>query len=354
MNTDFEQHIVETVKAAALNQAPLNIIGGNSKSFYGRIPQGQALSTSEHSGVVSYEPTELVITARAGTKITALQSLLAENNQMLGFEPTLCNADSTLGGVVAAGLAGCSRAYAGSIRDFILGVRMVNGHAQLLNFGGQVMKNVAGFDHSRLMAGSLGTLGVLMEISLRVLPLPKFVTTVKLAHADPNVAIDFMNKLSGQPYPISAAAWFAGQTYIRLSGTEQGVKSAVNHINSGADDQADEFWAQINSHQLSILSEQAVLYRISVPAACPNYFGSANQLIDWGGAQRWLADVSDVTELRNQLESKGATLTVFRGGNRDADVFDQLDSVSMKLHQNIKQAFDPKRIFNPGRMYKNL
>ena len=354
MSTEFEQHVVEQVKDAIKNETPLNIVGGNSKSFYGRKPQGRVLKLSEHCGIVSYEPTELVITARAGTKISELKTLLAQNNQMLGFEPTLCNADATLGGVVAAGLAGSSRAYAGSVRDFILGVRMLNGRAQLLNFGGQVMKNVAGFDHSRLMAGSLGTLGVLLEISLRVLPLPKSVITVKLAHAECDDAIDYMNKLSGKPYPISAAAWFAGQTYIRLSGTEQGVKSAVNHIDAETDDQANEFWSQVNSHQLGMLKDAAVLYRISAPAASPDFCEGKSQLIDWGGAQRWLADVSDVDELKKQLQSNDATLTIFHGGDRQADVFDPLDSISMKLHQNIKQAFDPKGIFNPGRMYKNL
>ena len=354
MSTDIEQHIVEQVKDAATNQTALNIIGGNSKAFYGRSHEGQALSLGEHSGIVSYEPTELVITARAGTKISELKALLAENNQMLGFEPTLCNADSTLGGVVAAGLAGSSRAYTGSVRDFILGVRMINGHAETLNFGGQVMKNVAGFDHSRLMAGSLGTLGVLLEISLRVLPLPKFVATIKVAHADPDEAIIYMNKLSGKPYPISAAAWMAGQTYVRLSGTQQGVKSAVDSLKVETDEQANEIWPQINAHQIGILSDQAVLYRLSVPAASPDFSEGESQLIDWGGAQRWLADVKDINSLRELINPKGATLTVFRGGDRLAEVFHPLDSVSMKLHQNIKQAFDPKCIFNPGRMYKNL
>ena len=354
MNTDVEHHIVEQVKNAAAEQTSLKIIGGHSKSFYGRIPQGEVLNLSQHSGIVSYEPTELVITARAGTTIREIQKLLAENNQMLGFEPTLCNDDSTLGGVVAAGLAGPARAYTGSVRDFILGVRMINGNAEVLNFGGQVMKNVAGFDHSRLMAGSLGTLGVLLEISLRVLPAPKYVTTVRIQHADPDEAITFMNQLSGKPYPVSAAAWFAGSTRIRLSGTQEGVNSAIKHIGNDSHDQSDEFFSQLNAHQLDFFNKPDVLYRLSVPATCRNFCENEDQLIDWGGAQRWIVDINDIASFKVRVKSKGANLTIFRGGDRQAEVFDELDSVSMKLHQNIKLAFDPKRILNPGRMYKDL
>ena len=354
MNADIQQQIVDRVEKAVTDQSALNIIGGNSKSFYGRIQHGEALKLSGHSGVVSYEPTELVITARAGTKISELQSILAKNNQMLGFEPTLCNDDSTLGGVVAAGLAGPARAYAGSVRDFILGVKMINGNAEVLNFGGQVMKNVAGFDHSRLMVGSLGTLGVLLEISLRVLPLPDYVTTVQIEHQDPDEAIRFMNRLSGKPYPVSAAAWFDGQTRIRFSGTEQGVGSAIKDIDIGVDNPNDGFFLHLNAHQLELFKHQSVLYRASAAATCESFYESENQLIDWGGAQRWIVNVEDVDSLKQRIKSIPVTLTVFRGGDRQAEVFDQLDSVSMKLHQNIKQAFDPKRIFNPGRMYKLL
>lgn len=354
MNPGIEQHIVEQVQNAAANQTPLNIIGGNSKSFYGRNAEGEALNVSRHSGIVSYEPTELVLTARAGTTISEIEALLAENNQMLGFEPTLCNADSTLGGVVAAGLAGCARAYAGAVRDFILGVRIINGNAEVLNFGGQVMKNVAGFDHSRLMAGSLGTLGVLLEISLRVVPVPKYVSTVKIEHTDPDEAIRFMNQLSGKPYPLSAAAWFDGLTRIRLSGSQEGVKSAIKHIGVDDYEQADEFWSRLNSHQLEVFNTQGIVYRMSVPTACANFCETDNQLVDWGGAQRWVVNVRDINSLKGRLKLMGGRLTVFRGGDRQADVFDQLDSISMKLHHNIKKAFDPSRIFNPGRMYKDL
>lgn len=354
MNSNAEQEIVDQVSKAAADKSPLKITGGNSKLFYGRMPQGDALDIGRHSGIVSYEPTELVITARAGTSIHDLQHLLAQNNQMLGFEPTLCSKDSTLGGVVAAGLAGPARAYAGSVRDFVLGVRIINGGAEVLNFGGQVMKNVAGFDHSRLMTGSLGTLGVLLEVSLRVLPAPKFVTTIQIQHADPDEAITFMNQLSARPYPISAAAWLAGRTRIRLSGTEEGVISAIKHIGADSHDQSDEFFSLLNIHQLDFFRNKNVLYRLSVPSTCRNFCDTEDQLIDWGGAQRWIVNVDDQESFRDRAKANGATLTVFRGGDRQAEVFDRLDSVSMRLHQNIKLAFDPKRIFNPGRMYKDL
>lgn len=354
MPGDSEPDIVEQVEKAAADRIPLNIIGGNSKSFYGRTAQGKALNLSGHSGIVSYEPTELVITARAGTKISELQTLLSQNNQVLGFEPALCNQESTLGGVVAAGLAGSARPYAGAVRDFILGVRMINGNAEVLNFGGQVMKNVAGFDHSRLMAGSLGTLGVLLEISLKVLPAPKYVTTVKFQHADPDQAIVFMNKLSGKPYPLSAAAWLAGCTRIRLSGTPEAVSSAVKRIGGDSHDQSDDFFLNLNAHELDVLRNSRVIFRISVAATCPDFCKTEDQIVDWAGAQRWIANVTDIDSLKHGASSNHASLTVFNGGDREAEVFGMLETAMMKLHQKIKQAFDPNRIFNPGRMYKNL
>ena len=209
MQENSESFILEQVQSALSNNKCLCIKGAGSKDFYGRTLIGDELKVNGHSGVVSYEPSELVITARAGTKIRQLQALLAENKQMIGFDPPFCSDDSTLGGVVAAGLAGPGRPFYGGVRDFILGVKMINGRAQILRFGGQVMKNVAGFDHSRLMAGSLGTLGVLLEISLRVIPMHETEVTMSIDQPDPNLAINFINELAAKPYPLSATAWLA-------------------------------------------------------------------------------------------------------------------------------------------------
>lgn len=354
MANDAQPQIVDQVSQAVGERTALNIIGGNSKSFYGRVQSGQPLEMARHNGIVSYEPTELVITVRAGTRIRDLQAVLSDENQMLGFEPTLCSPESTLGGVVAAGLAGPARAYSGGVRDFMLGVKMVNGHAQVLSFGGQVMKNVAGFDHARLMAGSMGTLGVLLEISLRVIPVPKFVTTVKIEQPDPDSAIKFINRLSGKPLPVSAAAWFQGHAYIRFSGTEQGVANAVRHLAADQETVDEDFFARLAHHDLDIFHNHSLLYRASVPATSPGFCPPRDQVIDWGGAQRWLVNVNDPGELKQHIRSSGGSLTVFRGGDRNGEVFDQRDAVTMKLYQKIKSAFDPRRIFNPGRMYKDL
>lgn len=354
MEAGCEDVIVEYIKRAKADQQALNIKGGNSKSFYGRMASGNELDMTKHTGIVNYEPSELVITARAGTKIKDIQNLLAQNNQMLGFEPPFCDNDSTLGGVIAAGLSGPRRPYSGAVRDFMLGVKMINGKAEVLNFGGQVMKNVAGFDHSRLMAGSMGTLGVLLEISLRVVPVSEVETTIFLQHKDSDKAVIMLNQLAGRPLPISATAWIKSETFIRLSGTQSGVSDAVNKIGGDLVDSADNFWNDLKNHQLNEFTQSDIIYRVSLPPAEQDFEKDADQIIEWDGAQRWLFDCENINEIKKQLNVIGGHLTVFRGGDRQRGVFKQLDDVTMRLHQNIKQAFDPDRILNPSRMYKAI
>lgn len=353
MDADLSQHLAEQVAEAAEISQPLNIIGGTSKAFYGRTPSGKTLETSDHRGIVSYEPSELVLTARAGTPIKEIRSLLAENGQMLGFEPALCNDRSTLGGVVAAGLAGPRRPYAGAARDFILGVKIINGNAEILSFGGQVMKNVAGFDHSRLMAGAMGTLGVLLEVSLRVGPVLQTEATLVLEHADSGQAIELFNRLAGQPLPLSASAWLDGISRIRLSGSEAGVTSAARRIGGEVDGQCNAFWHALANHTLDFFTPDTRLLRASLPPAAPVLTGAETQLIDWGGAQRWVCGAAD-QEFFDRVSVCGGHVDRFRGGDRQGEVFAALDPVSMQLHKNIKQSFDPKGIFNPGRLYKDL
>ena len=354
MQDDSQDFLIEQVQQALSDNEPLNITGGNSKSFYGRTVKGKPLELGQYQGVVSYEPSELVITVKAGTKISKIESLLAEHNQMLGFEPAYCNEHSTIGGVVASGLAGARRPYAGAVRDFILGVKIINGRAEALNFGGQVMKNVAGFDHSRLMAGSLGTLAVILEVSLRVLPRPKLETTIKLDCPDPRDAILLFNQLAGKPYPLSAAAWVNSRILLRFSGTEVGVNSAIEQINGQSESIDNRCWTDLNQHQADDFKTVDVLYRASVVPACPVFSDPTRQIIDWGGAQRWMFDLKDIDTVRETIQAYGGSLMVFRGGDRSDQVFQQPDPVTMRLYKNIKQAFDPKHIFNPGRMYKEI
>ncbi len=353
MDNDSELSLVEQVQQAIADKQPLNIIGGDSKSFYGRTPQGKPLSNADHAGVINYEPSELVITARAGTKISQIYALLAKNNQMLGFEPPFCNADSTLGGLVAAGLSGPRRPYAGAVREFVLGVKIINGKGEVLKFGGQVMKNVAGFDHSRLMAGSLGTLGVLLEISLRVMPVAEIEQTITLEQDNPDTAIEFFNRLAAKPYPITATCWRQGQSQIRLSGTENGVAAAIADIGGDSTAVDDSFWSELKNHKLSEFKDAAVVQRVGLPSAAGSFGRGSEQIIEWNGAQRWL--FNQITpELKHQISDKKGQITHFRGGDRNTEIFSALDPVSMRLHQNIKNAFDPHGIFNPGRMYQDF
>ncbi len=354
MDNNAERSLVEQVLKSISDKRAINIVGGDSKSFYGRTPCGNVLDVSKHAGVVNYEPSELVITARAGTHINEIEKLLAENQQMLGFEPAFCNQYSTLGGVIAAGLSGPRTASSGAVRDFILGVKIINGYGQVLRFGGQVMKNVAGFDHSRLMVGSLGTLGVLLEVSMRVMPIPETEMTVSFEHEDANNAIEFFNKLAAKPWPLSASAWLQGQSKIRLSGTENGVVETIKNIGGEQDDNADQFWIDLKNHDLQQFKQTDFIQRVSMPSAAELSTNPAEQVIEWNGGQRWYFDQDDVKQFQSQVELGNASLTQFRGGDRNAEVFSKLDPVSMRLHQNIKNAFDPDRILNPGRMYKDL
>lgn len=259
--------IIDSVQQAATEKTPLKIIGGNSKSFYGREIAGQELLVSDYKGIISFEPTELVITVRCGTPMSEIEAVLADQNQMLPFEPPHFDQNATIGGTVACGLSGSCRPYTGSVRDYVLGVRCINGKGEDLTFGGQVMKNVAGFDVSRLMTGSLGTLGIILEVSLKLLPKPEAEITIQ-QECDQKQAIDLMNKLAGQPLPLSAACYESGILSIRLSGFPSALKTAHEKIGGELLENDQIFWKVINEQQHSFFSsDQKSLWRIAVPPA---------------------------------------------------------------------------------------
>ncbi|MDD9884266.1 MAG: glycolate oxidase subunit GlcE [Gammaproteobacteria bacterium] len=398
-----EEFLRATVQEAHRAARPLRIIGGGSKAFYGRAVAAGAtpLSIAAHHGVAHYDPAELVLTARAGTPLAVVEELLAAENQMLGFEPPRFGGGDgsgagdgdggygsaagdgdgdggntgrgSIGGAVAAGLAGPRRPYTGAVRDFVLGVKIVSGRGETLRFGGEVMKNVAGFDLSRLMAGALGTLGVLLEISLRVLPRPAAQQTLRLEHAEPAAAVALFNRLAARPLQLSAAAWHLGETRIRLSGSDAGVARAAAIIGGEADPAGGEFWRRLRDHELAFFAAAPELLRVSLPPASawapPD---SAAQLIDWGGAQRWLAadDANGVQELRATVAQHGGHVTRFRHGGRGpgapgdgggddgdrapdspAEIFHPLPAPLYQLHRRLKRAFDPAGILNPGRLH---
>ncbi len=341
----------EAVRHAAEKGTALIVQGGGSKSFYGRLPEGQLLDVSRHRGVVTYEPTDLVITARAGTRLRDIETVLANNKQMLAFEPPHFGPNSTLGGAVATGLSGPRRPYSGSVRDFVLGIKMINGRGEVLKFGGQVIKNVAGYDVSRLLTGSLGTLGVLLEISLKVLPKPEFEMTVA-RESNSDDAIRFFNECAGQPLPVSAACHINHHTYIRLAGTEQGVRAAQAKIGGEVMSNGKEFWGSVREQTHVFFDDDAPLWRLSVASTSPPFEQQGEQFIDWGGALRWIKTDGDSRNLFDIARIHGGHATLFRHGSRSGEVFQQLSPAMMQIHQKLKSKFDPKGILNPGRMYQ--
>ncbi|WP_020396549.1 glycolate oxidase subunit GlcE [Thiolinea disciformis] len=356
MEHDHSQRLQEQVLAAYKLGKPLAIQGGNSKAWYGNEPQGEILSIAEHHGIINYEPTELVITARAGTRLSVIETLLAEHNQCLAFEPPHFGETATLGGTIACNFSGPARPYLGSARDFVLGCQILNGKGEILNFGGQVMKNVAGYDVSRLMAGALGTLGALLTISLHVLPKPEAELTL-VKNVDAAGAIQQANAHARLPLPISASAYVDGLTYIRLSGTEGSVKQAAAYLGGEPLANGELFWHKLREQQLRFFQTDQNLWRLSLPADTPVLDLAGTTLYDWGGAQRWLLSDSEATPIRDAVSQAGGHTTLFRAQpsiRRHNAAFQPLSEAMLRYHRQLKQAFDPKGIFNPNRLYAGL
>ncbi len=353
-NGDRSLALIEAVKEAHAHRIPLAIHGGSTKQFYGRTIQAQPLNVSEHQGIVHYEPTELVLTARAGTALTELEQLLTDHRQMFSFEPPHFGNQATLGGMVAAGLSGPRRLRGGAVRDNILGVEIINGTGERLRFGGEVMKNVAGYDLSRLMAGALGTLGVLLQVSVKVLPLPT--SEITLARTlDPAKAIETMNTWAAKPLPISAT-WYDGHDlYVRLSGNESGLRAAARLIGGDILDWSELFWRNIKEHGDVFFMDDTPLWRIAVPSATPPLPLPGNTtVLEWNGALRWLKSAAPADEIRMKVTTANGHATLFRGGDRLGEHFQPLPSALMKVHKNLKRALDPAGILNPGRMYADF
>ncbi len=357
MNT-LEQTVAEftdRIKQANDNGEGLSIVGGGSKEFMGHPSSGEEVNLSEYSGILSYEPSELVITARAGTSLTELQSCLSESGQILAFEPPSYNQHSTIGGAVASGISGSRRPYTGSVRDYVLGIRCLNGCGELLSFGGQVIKNVAGYDVSRLMTGAYGTLGVLLDISLKVIPQPEFETAFTIP-MELETALQKMHVWVAEAIPISAAAYDQGCLKIRLSGKESTVSAASDKLSFASSDQIElNYWSQLDNHQLDFFTDlEQTLWRLSVPSNTVPLKISGEWLIDWGGAQRWLKSRQSAKKIRTMVEEHGGHATLIRGGKRDIERFHPLNPQLKQLHQRIKNAFDPNKVLNSGRMYSYI
>ncbi len=346
----------ECVRAAAAGRRALRIRGGGTKDFYGRPTVGELFDTTAYHGIVNYEPSELVVTVRAGTRLADLEATLAAQHQMLAFEPPHFGAGGTVGGCVAAGLAGPRRAAVGGVRDFILGAKIIDGRGELLRFGGEVMKNVAGYDVSRVLAGSLGTLGLIAEVSLKVLPRPVAEATLRFA-MDEAAALHRLNEWGGQPLPLSASAWRGGVLDLRLSGASAAVEAAVARLGGErlADDVAGALWSALRDQRDPFFDGDLPLWRLSLPSDALAVELEGTQLVEWGGAQRWLRSELPSAEIRTQAEALGGHATLFRSASpNDGAVFHPLPAPMMVLQRNLKTAFDPAGIFNPGRLFEGL
>ncbi len=354
--TDLINTWRERIRTASAEHAPLRLVGGGTKDFYGQELVGDRFDTAVHRSIVDYDPTEMVITARCGTPLIEIEQTLANERQMLAFEPPHFGSNATLGGCIAAGLSGPRRPYAGAVRDSMLGVRLLDGRGDDLSFGGRVMKNVAGFDVSRLIAGSLGTLGVILEVSLKCLPSPRAeLTVVQEMGADD--AVRRFNEWGGMPLPLSATCWYRGRAAVRLSGADSAVASAARRIGGEALADAAAFWADVREQRHAFFSNRDVdLWRASVrsTAAQPDVAGES--LIEWGGALRWLnpATPEDGRALRDWAGGHGGHATLFRGGDKSLGAFQPLPAPLLVLHQRLKAALDPIGIFNLRRMYAAL
>jgi glycolate oxidase FAD binding subunit len=347
---DQNNDLQEIIKKAYTDQTPLKIIGKGTKSFYGYPVPGKTLNISNYRGIVNYEPSELVLTARAGTPLREIEATLETAHQMLAFEPPYYGENATLGGTIACGFSGPRRPYAGAARDFVLGIKVINGKGESLTFGGQVMKNVAGYDISRLMVGALGTLGVLLEISLKVLPKPAYEITLNFA-TDVEEAIAKMNQYAAKSLALSAACYLDGQLYLRLSGMKSGVMAARHQLGGDELTQGPQFWHDLREHQLNFFKDNSPLWRLSLAPNTPPLDLPGHGFLDWGGAQRWLKSDAPADQIRAAVAAVGGHATLFRHGEKAPQIFHPLPTPLAALHRQIKKAFDPKNILNQGKLY---
>jgi glycolate oxidase FAD binding subunit len=354
--------LIDRLRAARAHRVPLQIVGGGTKTFFGEAPRGEPLPLHELTGITSYEPSELVVSVRAGTALAELECALAAKGQCLPFEPPRFAAGGTVGGMVATGLAGPARAAAGALRDYVLGLTLLDGRGELLTFGGQVMKNVAGYDVSRLIAGSWGVLGVICEVSLKVLGAPAQTLTLEYERDEPH-ALEELARWRAQPVPLQASAWCEGRLRVRLAGSRAAVREARTRLGGTAMDQepAFAFWESVRDQRHEFFALSAVelehgtaLWRLSVPPTAKPFALAGRQFIEWGGAQRWWRTAAPAAEVRATAAGAAGHATLVRALDKGAGAFAPLSGELLRIHHALKTAFDPERILNPGRLYADL
>jgi glycolate oxidase FAD binding subunit len=348
------QELRQRVMDAHGARRALRLRGAGTKDFYGERCEGALLDLRSYRGIVEYEPSELVITARCGTTLSELEALLLRHRQFLAFEPPAYGGDPTIGGVIAAGLSGPRRFQAGAARDFVLGAVLLCAHGELLHFGGKVIKNVAGFDLARALCGSLGILGAITQVSLKVLPLPRSEQTLQFDMTAPE-AIARFTRWGGQPLPISATVWAAGQAWVRLSGAPSAVQAARRRLGGQALEPgaASELWDSLRHQTHAFFRAAGTLWRLSVPSTAAPIGIDGAQLIEWGGALRWCASDAPAADIRAQAHAAAGSALLWRGHAAGAR-FDALSPAVLAIHRRLKARFDPHGIFNPGRLIADL
>jgi glycolate oxidase FAD binding subunit len=348
---DATAELVERVRDASERHAALRIVGGDTKRFLGREVAGEVLEAGLHRGIVAYDPAELVITARAGTPLAEVSAELAAHGQRFAFEPPAFGPAATIGGTIACGLSGPARAFAGPLRDYVLGVRVLTGDGRVLRFGGEVMKNVAGYDVARTMAGAFGTLGVLLDVSFKVLPCPPAARTLLLS-LDARAALVELERLARTALPLTASAWTGGSLFLRFEGSLRTLDEVQARIGGDVVDDAAALWLAIREHTHPFFAGSAPLWRLHLPADAPPGLLPVEPLIEWNGTQRWYALESG--SVFETARSAGGYATLFRSsGPRDA-AFAEPSAPLQRLHGALKRIFDPAGILNPGRMYPDL
>jgi len=347
---DISAELVARVSEAFATRTPIRITGGGSKSFLGCRFEGEAVDVGSHCGIVEYEPNELVVTARAGTRLETIESILGEHGQALGFEPPQYSPAATIGGTLACNVSGPARPWRGSVRDAVLGVRLINGRGEHMRFGGRVIKNVAGFDVSRLQAGAFGCLGVMTDISLKVLPKPERNLTV-VHELDAQAAVRRMNEIAGRAVPVSGAAWLAGRQYIRLSGTDHAVEAARRAL--GGEQLEADLWTAIRDHtdDFFIGARATALWRLSVDSTSQAMLEAQRLLLAWGGGLRYVHAEASLGDMSRVAAAAGGFAMRYSHNDENRAFMQQPSPTLRQLHERLKKAFDPAGILNRGRLY---
>ena len=351
--TDIRSDIASRVEDACRQGQALQILAGNTKFFYGRKIQETPLSVLEHSGIIEYEPSELYITARCGTPLNEIEQAIKTENQILPCEPPHFGAAASIGGMVAAGLSGPRRASSGAIRDCLLGVEIINGKGEYLRFGGKVMKNVAGYDASRLMCGALGTLGILMSVTLRLVPKPQHEQTIAIT-LNPADAIRKMNFWARTPMPVTATFHDGRDLYVRMAGSPSTIKRFADKVKGEPIDRGDIFWANIKEQAYDFFLTDEPIWRVLVPPSTRPLDCPGSCVMEWNGALRWYATHVKASTIHTIAKQAGGHACQFRNQIDTQQVFHPLPSGLLEIHRKLKRAFDPQGILNPGKIYSEL